>query len=101
MNYVSLLVIYGTNRDATHAYEQMVCRYFFGSYSFVELPEGIEAVDRLLQRCPLKVLTNIAKAEGPRPDCAPAAVNCRPFKNRPLQHPFDKISCERNIRARQ
>jgi hypothetical protein len=88
--------LYGGVHGA-RAYERLVCNYFFGAYSFAELPEGVEELNILLKDCPLKVLNDLILADGPRPDCAPGVVHCHRSPEPPLKHPFDKISCLREI----
>ncbi|MFN8847831.1 MAG: hypothetical protein ACK5W9_13350 [Bdellovibrionales bacterium] len=76
-------------------YPDQVCRYFFGSYSPMELPNNIENLNQLLKECPLRPLENIKLSPGPRPDCAPAAVHCEPYSDPADQPILDKITCGR------
>ncbi len=86
---------YGVSQAHHFSYEQMICRYFFGSFSYVGLPIYIEELDKIIKECPLKELKDIHLASGPIADCAPAAVDCRGVTNNSPKHPLDKIACER------
>jgi len=80
-------------------YEQLVCRYFFGSFLNTDLPENIDSIEKLLRECPLGLIDDVIIAEGPKADCAPAVVNCQRIKNNSPTHPLDKIACERVLKS--
>lgn len=82
-------------RQGPYGFEELVCRYYFGSYTFSPLLEDIPEIKSLLQRCPLKELTHIVRSNGPIQDCAPAAVHCEPPRPQPSVKIYDHIFCAR------
>jgi hypothetical protein len=84
-------------QEVSSYYGLLRCRFYFGSYDLGELPIAADVVEDLLQRCPLKIIENIALAPPPIPDCAPATGQCFQRPQPPTRHPYDKIPCIRKV----